>query len=268
MSSPFVARARAYAVHVLTASGVVAAFLAVAELFEDAPDERVVFVWLAVAVVIDAVDGPLARTWHVKRYASDIDGRTIDDIVDYLTFTFVPLLLVWRMGWVPFAPGLPGAAWIVPALVASLLGFANVGAKDEEAGYFRGFPSYWNIAAFYAGLAFHGLGETGQWLNGFTLLALAALTVSRVRFIYPNLAPPPWKTPVMIGATAWVILFAWMWIDYPNPPAWLMWVSLIYPAFYVALSAWLDVRSRQTSAIAGTRSSSSGSGAATTDDAR
>ena len=160
-------RARAaYAVHLLTASGVVAAFLAVAELFDDAPDERVVFAWLVVAVVIDAVDGPLARAWDVKRFAADIDGRTIDDIVDYLTFTFIPLLLVWRMGWVPFAPGFAGAAWIVPALVASLLGFANVGAKDEAAGYFRGFPSYWNIAAFYAGLASHGLGEAGQWLNG------------------------------------------------------------------------------------------------------
>src|SRR5687768_1198770 len=101
------------------------------QLFDDAPDERIVFVWLVVAVMIDAADGPLARAWDVKRFAPDIDGRTIDDIVDYLTFTFIPLLLVWRMGWVPFAPGLAGAVWIVPALLASLLGFANVGAKDE-----------------------------------------------------------------------------------------------------------------------------------------
>jgi hypothetical protein len=77
-----------------------------------------------------------------------------------------------------------------------------VGAKDEAAGYFRGFPSYWNIAAFYTGLAFHGLGEAGQWLNGAVLLALAALTVSPVRFLYPNLAPRPWKLPVMVGAAA------------------------------------------------------------------
>src|SRR5688500_17252845 len=116
MLLPFLTRAPAYAVHVLTASGVVAAFLAVAELFDAAPDERVVFVWLVVAVVIDAVDGPLARAWDVKRFAPDIDGRTIDDIVDYLTFTFIPLLLVWRMGWVPSAPGLLGALWIGPAL--------------------------------------------------------------------------------------------------------------------------------------------------------
>jgi len=240
MPSAFVARARAYAVHLLTASGIVAALLAVAELFDDAPDERVVFAWLVVAVVLDAVDGPLARAWDVKQFAPDIDGRTIDDIVDYLTFTFIPLLLVWRMGWVPFAPGLSGAAWIVPALLASLLGFANVGAKDEAAGYFRGFPSYWNIAAFYAGLAYYGLGETGQWLNGVLLLALAALTVSPVRFLYPNLTPRPWKLPVMLGAAAWLAVLLGMLLAYREVPGWVVWVSLIYPAFYTTLSIWID----------------------------
>jgi phosphatidylcholine synthase len=240
MPSPLFARVRAYAVHLLTASGVVAAFLAVVELFDDAPDERVVFAWLVVAVVIDAVDGPLARVWGVKRLAPDIDGRTIDDIVDYLTFTFVPLLLVWRLGWVPFAPDILGLVWIVPALLASLLGFANVGAKDEAAGYFRGFPSYWNIAAFYAGLAFHGLGETGQWLNGVVLLALAALTVSPVRFLYPNLTPQPWKLPVMLGAAAWLAVLLGMLIVYRRAPGWIVGVSLIYPAFYVTLSILLD----------------------------
>jgi phosphatidylcholine synthase len=240
MPSDSLARARAYAVHLLTASGVVAAFLAVAELFDSAPDERVVFAWLAVAVVIDAVDGPLARAWEVRRLAPDIDGRTIDDIVDYLTFTFIPLLLMWRMGWVPFAPDLAGAVWIVPALMASVLGFANVAAKDEAAGYFRGFPSYWNIAAFYAGLAFHGLGETGQWLNGVVLLALAALTVSRVRFLYPNLTPRPWKLPVMLGAAAWLAMMLVMLLVYRRVPGWVVAVSLVYPAFYVTLSIVLD----------------------------
>jgi len=231
---------RAYAVHLLTASGVVAAFLAVAELMGAAPDERVVFAWLVVAVVIDAVDGPLARAWDVKRLAPQIDGRTIDDIVDYLTFTFIPLLLVWRMGWVPFAPGVLGAAWIVPALVASLLGFANAGAKDEAAGFFRGFPSYWNVAAFYAGLAFYGLGEAGQWLNAAVLLALAALTVSPVRFLYPNLTPRPWKLPVMLGAGVWLAMLLGMLLVYRAVPGWIVGLSLLYPAFYAVLSILID----------------------------
>ena len=237
---PSLARARAYAVHLLTASGVVAAFLAVAELLGEAPDERVVFAWLVVAVLIDAVDGTLARAWDVKRLVPEINGRTIDDIVDYLTFTFVPLLLVWRMGWVPFTPGILGAVWIAPAIVASLLGFAHIGAKDEAAGYFRGFPSYWNIAAFYGGLAFYGFGEAGQWLNGIVLLLLAALTVSPVRFLYPNLTPRPWKAPVMLGALAWLALLLGMLLIYRRVPAWVVAVSLIYPVFYATLSIVID----------------------------
>ena len=244
MPSPFLARARAHAVHLLTASGIVAAFLAVAELVDETPDERVVFAWLVVAVLIDAADGPLARAWDVKRLAPDINGRTMDDIIDYLTFSFIPLLLVWRMGWVPFAPGLLGMAWIVPALLASLLGFANLGAKDEAAGYFRGFPSYWNIAAFYAGLAHYGLGDTGQWLNGVMLLALAALTVSPVRFLYPNLTPRPWRAPVMLGAALWLAILVWMLVVYRDVPGWLVAVSLIYPAFYAALSILIDPQRR------------------------
>src|SRR5918997_1039014 len=120
MPPPSLARARAYAVHLLTASGVVAAFLAVAELLDEAPDERIVFVWLVVAVLIDALDGPLARAWDVKRLAPDINGRTIDDIVDYLTFTFIPvllgMLLVYRRvpGW------LVAVSLLYPAFYAAL----------------------------------------------------------------------------------------------------------------------------------------------------
>jgi phosphatidylcholine synthase len=144
------------------------------------------------------------------------------------------------MGWVPFAYDIRGIAWIAPALLASLLAFAHVGAKDEAAGYFRGFPSYWNIAAFYIGLAYHGLDERGQWLNAAVLLALAALTVSPVRFLYPNLTPRPWKLPVVLGAAAWLAMILAMLPFYRRVPGWVVGLSLIYPVFYAALSIVLD----------------------------
>lgn len=230
-------RARAHFVHLYTASGVGLAFLAAMEICAPRPDPRMVFLWLALAVAVDASDGPLARRWHVKRWAPRIDGRTIDDIVDYLTFTFLPLLLVWRMGWVPE----PGAAWVIPALVASLFGFANTGAKDEAGGFFLGFPSYWNVVAFYAGI-WHWL--YGPWPNALVILALAALTVMPVGFLYPNLAPRPWRVPVTLGAFLWTALAVWMVLDYPRVPAWAMWVSLIYPAFYTVLSLRLRARAK------------------------
>lgn len=229
------ARLRAAAVHVYTASGVVLAFLATAEICSAEPDPRTVFVLLALAVLVDATDGPLARRWEVKRWLPAIQGRTIDDIVDYLTYTFVPLLLVWRMGWVPE----PALAWIAPALVASLFGFANTGIKDETGGFFLGFPSYWNVVAFYAGPLDRLYGPA---LNAALLLLLSVATLLPLRFLYPNLAPRPWRTPVILGALLWLGAMLAMLGDYPRVPAWAVWLSLLYPAFYVWLSLRLAAR--------------------------
>jgi phosphatidylcholine synthase len=222
-------RLRAVLVHCYTASGVLLALLAAMELCAAAPDPRRVFLALAIAVLIDATDGTLARRWEVKRVLPEINGRTIDDIVDYLTYTFLPLLLIWRMGWLPE----PVALWIAPALIASLFGFANTGAKDEGGGFFLGFPSYWNIVAFYTGI-FHRY--FGPWVNAALLLTLAVLTVLPVRFLYPNLAPRPWRGPVLLGAIVWLGVLLWLLRDYPRGPAGLVGVSLLYPAFYVGLS--------------------------------
>ncbi len=224
---------RAYAVHVYTASGIALAFLAAAELTRPVPDPRHVFLLLFAAVLVDATDGILARLWNVKRFAARIDGRTIDDIVDYLTYTFLPLLLMWRLGWLPS----PAALWVIPALIASLFGFANRAAKDESAGFFLGWPSYWNVVAFYAGLF---TGPTAAWLTAAFVVLFTILTVAPVRFLYPNLAPPPWRTPVLAGAAIYILLLVAILLLYPNAPLWLILLSLIYPIFYTALSLHLD----------------------------
>jgi phosphatidylcholine synthase len=228
-------RTRAVALHLYTASGAVLAFLATAEISSAAPDPRLVLVLLAAAVLVDATDGPLARRWDVKRWLPAINGRTIDDIVDYLTYTFVPLLLVWRMGWVPE----PGAVWIAPALLASLFGFANTGIKDETGGFFLGFPSYWNVVAFYAGVVHHLYGPE---INAVAIVLLSVTTVLPIRFLYPNLTPRPWRAPVILGALLWLGAMLGMLPDYPRTPAWAAWLSLLYPAFYVWLSFRLAIR--------------------------
>jgi phosphatidylcholine synthase len=222
-------------VHVYTASGVLLALAAAMEVCSAEPDVRYVFLALAVAVLVDATDGPLARRAEVKRWMPSIDGRTIDDIVDYLTFTFVPLLLVWRMGWLPE----PAVLYVGPALVASLFGFANTAAKDESRGFFLGFPSYWNVVAFYAGFSYY---LYGPWVNAAVFLLLSLLTVMPVRFLYPNLTPRPWRMPVILGALLWLGLMLWLLRDYPEAPEWIVWLSLIYPAFYFWLSYHLATR--------------------------
>ena len=231
--------AAAYGVHLLTASGIVFLLLAAIEICRDAPRPAVVFLWFVAATITDAIDGPLARRFHVKRYAPSVDGRAIDDIVDYLGFTFLPLLLVWRMGWVPGGPDVAWL-WIAPALVASLFGFANLLAKDEAGGFFRGFPSYWNILTIYLGLAFEAWGEAGRWVNAGLLLFFAGLTVAPVWFVYPNLAPRRWRPIVLGGAFLWLAAMLAMLPFYPGRvPGWATLATLVYPAIYIVISLYL-----------------------------
>jgi phosphatidylcholine synthase len=235
---------RAYSVHLYTASGLVFAFLAMAEVCGRgaAPRPQLVFLWLLISVLVDATDGPLARAWHVKSFAPRIDGRKIDDIIDYLTFTFIPLMLVWRMEWLPRE----AEALIPLAMVASVFGFANATAKQETAGFFLGFPSYWNIYAFYVGLWVTQYGSGGRVFSAVLLALLSVLSVVPIRFLYPNLAPGVWRIPVLLGAAIWTVLLLLMLWGYPADvsPA-LYWSSLIYPAFYTVLSMYLDVKGRR-----------------------
>jgi phosphatidylcholine synthase len=227
-----------YAVHAYTASGVVFAFLAAWEMMSAECDPRSVFACLLAAVLIDATDGPLARWVDVGRTAPAIDGRVIDDLLDYLTYAFLPLLLIVRMGWLP-----AGWEWTVtPAMGASLFGFAHVNAKFDEEGFFRGFPSYWNIFAFYAGWISATL---DPWITAAMLWLLAVLTVSPIRLLYPNRAPAPWRIPILAGAALWAVVLAAMIPTYPRVPPWLGLLSLTYPALYIGASLWCDLRARR-----------------------
>jgi phosphatidylcholine synthase len=246
-------KVRAYLVHVYTASGVAFAFLAASEIADGSgpgdTSAQWVFIWLLIAGVIDATDGPLARRWDVKERAPRIGGDLIDNIVDYLTFTFLPLLLVWRMEWLPEPAGIPAEVWVILALVVSLLGFANTAAKQVDDGFFRGFPSYWNVVAFYVGLFAANYGAGGQAASLVLVLVLTVLTLAPVRFIYPNRAPRRYRSIVLWGAVAWTVLLLILLFSYPALPGWgggLLLLSLAYPAFYFGLSFYLDAKSRRS----------------------
>ncbi|MCM2373662.1 CDP-alcohol phosphatidyltransferase family protein [Aporhodopirellula aestuarii] len=220
----------AYLVHVLTASGIIPAAFAVHEMMQPDCDSRVVFVYLLLATLIDSIDGPLARRFAVKENAAAIDGRVIDDLIDYLTFAFIPLMLIWRMEWMPEGWGFT----VVFAMVASLFGFAHRDAKMEVHGVFRGFPSYWNLFAIYAGVFST---QFSPWLVAVLLYVLTVLTVSPVWVLYPNLAPRHWMWSLFVGGLVWTgCLIGILAMDYPSSPVWLVLVSLLYPAFYVFAS--------------------------------
>lgn len=226
------ARAAAWAVHVYTASGAVFALAALAATARG--DARAAFFWLAGQVFVDSTDGWLARFTRVSERVPAIDGARLDDIVDYLTYVFVPAWMVVRLALVP-----AGWEWVVAAamLLSSALGFSREDAKTSDH-YFTGFPSYWNVAVFYAVL----LG-TAPSTNALFLLALAALVFVPIRYVYPSrtttLQPLTIALSLWWGATTLAAMLA-----APPAPRWLIWASLVFPVYYVLLSLGLELRRR------------------------
>jgi phosphatidylcholine synthase len=220
----------AWFVHLYTASGFVLAFLAAQSAIDH--DYRTAFIYLWAQVVVDATDGWLARRADVSRRLPWFSGGKLDDLVDYLTYVFVPALIVWRSLMVP-------AAWATPVAAAMLLasgyGFSRLDAKTPDH-YFTGFPSYWNIVVLY--LFVSGLSPA---VNAVVLLGLAALVFAPVRFVYPSRTPVlPVLTNVLGAAWAFkMLLILW---QYPAVSRGLIAASLVFPIYYVALSAFLQAR--------------------------
>ncbi len=134
---------RAWGVHLYTSLGLVAGFMALLAVF-DGHLSRVVGL-LGLALFIDATDGTLARVADVKRWTPHFDGRKLDDITDYLNYTFVPVVFAYRYGLVT---GLAGQVILGLVLILSAYGFCRVVAKTDD-GYFTGFPNFWNILILY-----------------------------------------------------------------------------------------------------------------------
>ena len=220
--------------HAYTATGTVWAFLATAMTF--AHDFRAAFIFLVVATFVDSTDGVLARAFKVKERLPQFDGELLDNIIDYMTFVFIPALIVWRAGLVAPPLAFPICAAM---LMSSAYGFAHADAKITTADYFfTGFPSYWNIVVVYLYVL-----QLSQLTNAIILAALAVLVFVPIRYVYPS-RTIVLKWPTLALGTMWAILFTWIiWrlpaVDGP----WTM-ISLLFPVYYVALSLWLQAGGR------------------------
>ena len=221
----------AWLAHLYTASGLLLAFLATIAVFER--NYRWAFFWLALQIIVDATDGVFARAVRVSEKIPWFNGAKLDDIVDYLTYVFVPALIVWRGELVP-------SMWrlFVPTaiLIASGYGFNRDDAKTEDH-FFTGFPSYWNIVVFYLLAA-----GWSMVVNGTLLLAFAVLVFVPVRFIYPS-RTPAWRIPTNVLGALWGIAMLVMIWQYPTVSRPLFLASFIFPVYYAVLSIAASRRS-------------------------
>src|SRR4030088_3617685 len=136
-------RAAAFSVHIFTA---LAAGIALIALLEAVREHwAVMFAWLGAALVIDALDGPIARRLDVARVQPDWSGDVLDLVVYFVTYVFVPAYAITASGLLlRLAAPLLG----IGIVVSSALYFADRRMKAAD-NHFRGFPALWNAAAFY-----------------------------------------------------------------------------------------------------------------------
>jgi len=220
----------AWLAHLYTALGAVCAFLAARAVIDF--DYRTALFWLGVQILVDATDGVLARAVRVSERLPWFNGAKLDDIVDYLTYVFVPALFVWRAILVPDSWTL----YVVSAmLLSSAYGFNRDDAKTDDH-YFKGFPSYWNIVVFYMLVL-----RLPAAVNGVILLALAVMVFVPIRYVYPSRATV-WRWPTIVLGAIWGVLIGVMLWQYPAVSRPVLLASLAFPVYYVVLSFVLHFR--------------------------
>jgi phosphatidylcholine synthase len=220
----------AWGVHLYTAIGAPLGLIALVASGSGA--FRLAFVCMAIATFIDSTDGALARRVDVKHVLPQFDGARLDDIVDYLNYVVVPIVLAYQASLIP--SGLWGLTIASAPLLASGYGFSQTDAKTEDH-FFTGFPSYWNIVVFYL----YALGMP-IWLNVAILLVFAVLVFVPIRYLYPSRSTVARRLTYLLGI-AWALLMVGLLLQ-ASPSRPLAVVSLFFPVYYLAASVHIHLR--------------------------
>ncbi len=228
-------RTLAWGVHLLTASGIVWCLLAMEAGWK--AQWRPAFAWLMLAVLVDAVDGTLARLVRVKEVLPNFDGALLDTTIDYATFVFVPALLMHRAELLPAELSF----WTTAAVcVASAFQFCQADAKTPDH-YFKGFPSYWNVTVLYL-MAF----RLDSAANLAVVGLLIVLVFVPIKYVYPSRTPHFRKCTLLL-TSVWGVMVAVIIWQLPQPSLWLVCGSLFYLAYYFVVSLFLMFQLRNES---------------------
>jgi phosphatidylcholine synthase len=202
-------RALAFSVHVLTAAGAALALLALMAAVHG--EWAMMFLWLGLALVVDAIDGPIARALKVAEKLPRWSGETLDLVVDFTTYVFVPAYAIAASGLIPGPLGL--ASGIVVAVTGTLY-FADRSMKTAD-NFFRGFPAVWNLIAFYLLLL-----KPPAAVCAATVALFVVLTFVPVRFVHP-FRVRRLRTVTVAALTLWAVLALAAVRQELAPPFWI-----------------------------------------------
>lgn len=185
-------QARAFCVHILTASGSFLAFLSLVAASEEA--WTAMFFWLGLALLVDGIDGPIARKLEVKEILPNWSGELLDNVIDYTTYVIIPAFALYQRGFMGENLSFISAAIIV---VSSAIYYADTGMKTKE-NFFKGFPVVWNMVVFTLFVI-----EPGEWVAFGVVVVCGILTFVPVNFLHPVRVER--LRPINLGVT-----FAWI----------------------------------------------------------
>lgn len=225
-------RLSAWCVHLFTASG---AILGLFTLFMTFQGEFITAFWLMGAtIVIDSLDGALARSIRVKQVVPQIDGALLDNIVDYLNYVITPAFFILVSDILPLHWALFGASVIV---LASAYQFTQANAKTKD-NFFRGFPSYWNLVVFYLYISHLDL-----WINLSIIAFLVILIFIPIKYVYltrlDNVTTNKKLKILLILATiAYGFATLGLLTSYPESNLLCVVISWIFAFIYLAISLY------------------------------
>jgi phosphatidylcholine synthase len=202
-------RAAAFSVHILTASGVLWGLLALMAAVRG--DWTWMFWWLTVALAVDGIDGPLARWLRVEVLLPRWSGDSLDFVVDFVTYVFVPAYAIAASGLLPDVIAFPLGALVA---VTGALYFADTRMKMDD-NCFRGFPVLWNAVAFFLFLL-----KPAPWLGAFGVILLLLLTFLPFPFVHP-IRVRRWRGLTLGLAIAGAALAILALTQQLDPPAWV-----------------------------------------------
>ncbi|SRR6056297_2417609 len=216
-------RFKALCVHLFTATGAVFAMLAMLAAVEE--KWSLMFLWLVVAFIVDGIDGPLARKYHVATNAPRFDGVILDLMIDYLTYIFIPAFALFASD---LLPGWTGWFAIIVITFASVLYMCDTGMKTEDKS-FAGFPAAWNMMVLVVFAV-----EPNFWIILLIVSALAIAMFLPLKFIHP-VRTKRWRWLSLPVALAWTAFAAWAaWVDF-HPESWAHW-GLVLTSIYLVFA--------------------------------
>ncbi|WP_103334014.1 CDP-alcohol phosphatidyltransferase family protein [Pseudotabrizicola formosa] len=216
-------RYKALSVHLLTATGAVLSMFAMLAAVEE--NWSLMFLWLVVALIVDGIDGPLARRYDVEQNWPTYDGVLMDLIIDFMTYVFIPAYALFKSG---LLPGWTGWIAIIVIVYGSVIYFADTRMKTKDKS-FAGFPACWNMVVLVLFAVAPG--------TALVLAIVIALTVAmfcNLKFIHP-VRTKRWRSVSLPMSLLWVVFAGWAaFVDF-HPASWAHW-GLVITSLYLTFA--------------------------------